>query len=254
MTETDYLTQIQAQFNHRVRIASKRPGLFQLVAPFYHEDGDMYDIFLEDHGSDAPVRITDKGLTLMRLSYSFELDTPAKERIYRQILSEHEVQDDNGELFIHASFDRTYEAIMQFTRAVTAICNMSRYRRDVVRSLFYEMLGDFVNTELEQFSPESNYLPIPDRDDLEVDYMIPTPHKPIYLFGARDGSKARLVSISCLEFLRSEIPFRSVVVHENFEALTTKDRRILTNVVDKQFTDLDDFQKSGADYIRREIA
>ena len=54
--------------------------------------------------------------------------------------------------------------------------------------------------------------------------------------------------------LRSEIPFRSVVVHENFEALTTKDRRILTNVVDKQFTDLDDFQKSGADYIRREIA
>ena len=254
MTSTEYLEKLQREFHNRVAVTRKRPGLYQLVAPFYHEDGDMYDIFIEDTPADQPVRITDKGLTLMRLSYSYDLNTPNKERIFRQILREHEVQEDTGELFTVTSHENSYETIMRFTRAITAISSMSLYRRDVVRSLFYDMLAEFVDSDLSQFEPQLSHFPLPNRDDLEVDFLIPTRHKPIYLFGAKDRSKTRLIAISCLEFLRNELPFRSVVVHEDFESLTAKDRRIITNVVDKQFTDLNDFEKSGTDYLRREVA
>ena len=254
MTSSEYLARIRDEFNNRVRFAQKRPGLYQLVAPFYHEDGDMYDIFIEDTPADHPVRLTDKGLTLMRLSYSYEIDTPNKERIFHQILREHGVQNDDGELFIVTSHDRTYQTIMRFTRAITAITNMALYRREVVRSLFYEMFAEFVRSGLTQFEPVGPYLPLADRDDLEVNFMIPSRHKPIFLFGSKDDSKAKLIAISCLEFLRNDVSFRSVVVHENFESLTSRDRKIITNVVDKQFTDLDDFQKMGPEYLLREIA
>jgi hypothetical protein len=254
VTSSEYLARIRDEFNNRVRFAQKRPGLYQLVAPFYHEDGDMYDIFIEDTPADHPVRLTDKGLTLMRLSYSYEIDTPNKERIFHQILREHGVQNDDGELFIVTSHDRTYQTIMRFTRAITAITNMALYRREVVRSLFYEMFAEFVRSGLTQFEPVGPYLPLADRDDLEVNFMIPSRHKPIFLFGSKDDSKAKLIAISCLEFLRNDVSFRSVVVHENFESLTSRDRKIITNVVDKQFTDLDDFQKMGPEYLLREIA
>lgn len=254
MNSSEIVEKIRAEFHQRVGISQKRPGLFQLVAPFYHEDGDMYDIFIEDTEDGSSARITDKGLTLMRLSYSFAIDTPRKEKIFEQILREHEIRQDDGELYTVAPPDSLYETVLRFSRAVTAVSNMALYRRDVVRSLFYELFAEFVSDDLGSFQPEAHHLPLPDRDDLEVDFVIPTRHKPLFLFGVKDESKAKLVAISCLEFLRNDIPFRSVAVHENFESLTAKDRRIITNVVDKQFTDLADFQNSGADYLKREVA
>lgn len=254
MIDTDYLTDLKAQFQNRVSFKEKRPGTFQLVAPYYHEDGDMYDVFIEEQERGTSLRITDKGLTLMRLSYSYQIDTPNKERIYRQILSEHGVQDDRGELRIETSPDSLLDAVSRFTQTITSVSNMALYRRDIVRNLFYEMFTEFVTEELSRFSPESDFLPLPEREELSVDFRFSTPHKPIFLFGVKDSAKSRLVTIACLEFLRQEIPYRSLVVHENFDTLPVKDRRIITNVVDKQFTDLDDFEKSASDYLSREIA
>jgi hypothetical protein len=254
MVKEDYLQQIRSQFNSRVDLTTKRKGLYQLVAPFYHEDGDMYDIYIEDSEQPGLVRVTDRGLTLMRLSYTFNIDTPNKERIYRQILTEHLVQDDNGELFTVVSINEIYPAILRFSRAITAITNMGLYRRDIVRNLFYDMFAEFVTADLSQFHPQPDFHPLLDREELEVDFMIPADNRPIYLFGAKDGAKARLITIACLEFIRTDIRFRSVVIHDNFESLSAKDRRIITNVVDKQFTDLEDFEKSGAEFLRREVA
>ncbi len=94
----------------------------------------------------------------------------------------------DGELFTLTSSGALYEIIMRFSRAITAISSMSLYRRDVVRSLFYEMLGDFETTDLSEFAPEASHHPIPERDDLEVDYRMAA-GRPLFLFGVKDGSK-----------------------------------------------------------------
>ena len=79
------LKKLQEGFNQRVRFINKRPNIWQLIIPVYYEDGDMIEIFLEIINKEAGlIRICDYGMTLMRLSYSYELNTANKEKIFQQ--------------------------------------------------------------------------------------------------------------------------------------------------------------------------
>jgi hypothetical protein len=251
----NYLDLLRKQFNSQVAFKERRPGIQQLIAPLYHEDGDMVDIFLQPVEGAGKVRVFDYGMTLMRLSYSFDIDTPNKERIFQRILSENGIQDENGNLFIEAEPESLYPAILQFAQTVGKVSNMQLYKREVIQSLFYEMLEEFVMTQLAQYHPRKTVYPIPQRDDLEVDYQFELESRPpIYLFGVKDDTKARLASISCLEFQRANLPFKSVAIHEDFDHLTRKDRGRITSALDKQFVSLEDFQINGEQYLRREAA
>ena len=77
---------------------------------------------------------------------------------------------------------------------------------------------------------------------------------PLYLFAVKDVNRARLATISCLEFQRHSLKFKSVWVHEDVDKLTRKDRNRLTNACDKQFTSLDEFKQNAMPYLERETA
>ncbi len=249
-----YLDILRNQFNDRIRFVEKRSGIFQLIAPFYHEDGDMLEIYLEGLKEDGKIRISDHGMTIMRLSYEYEIDTPNKRRIFEKMLAENRLLEKDGRLYLEADLDVLYPSVLQFAQAVGKVSNMKLYKREVIKSLFYELLDEFINEQLVRFQPEPKVLPIPERDDLEVDYSFKGFPRPLYLFGVKDDTKARLTTISCLEFQRADIPFKSVAVHEDFEDLSKKDRKRITSAADKQFVDLDDFTNHGEDYFDREAA
>jgi hypothetical protein len=249
---TDFL---KTQFDSNIELREKRPNIFQLIAPLFHEDGDIVEIFLEWCTSDNKlVRISDYGLTLMRLSYTYDIDTPNKKRIFNQILRENGIENDDGNLYILTKPDSIYPAILQFAQVVGKVTNMSYFKREVIRSLFYEMLSEFVDDGLKKYYPQRQFLPIPERDEYEVDYKLEVGKRPLYLFGVKDVTKARLVTISCLEFMRAQIPFRSVAILEDSEILGRKDRDRLTSAVDKQFPTLDDLKENGIKYFDREAA
>jgi len=250
---------LREQFNSRVSVREKRPGVFQLIAPLFHEDGDMMDIFLDMPKNGAAkavegLRVSDHGLTRMRLSYTFDIDTPNKERIFRRILAENGVSEENGVLFIEATPDTLSTALLQFSQAVSKVCNMRYFKREVLASLFEETLAGFIQEELASFMPQQTRLPIPDRDDLEVDWEFRPNGVPLYLFAVRDANRARLATISCLEFQRHALKFKSIAVHEDIDNLGRKDRNRLTNACDKQFTSLDEFKLNAMPYLKREIA
>lgn len=217
----------------------------------------MIDIYLdiprefEVNGTKA-IRISDHGMTLMRISYSFEIDTPNKERIFRRILAENGVQEENGAIFLDAKVDSLYPAILQFAQAVSKVCNMRLFKREVLISLFEEMLAEFIIGNLSHYNPKSTVYPIPERDDLEVDWEFRPNGVPLYLFGVRDATKARLTTISCLEFQRAQLRYKGIVVHEDFSKLGRKDVTRLTSACDKQFTNLDDFKQNATQYFDRE--
>src|ERR1700749_1325383 len=100
------LDTLRSGFNGHIDFREKRPGIWQVIAPLFHEDGDMVDIFLDvsPNGS-APIRISDHGMSLMRLSYSYEIDTPAKQKIFSRMLSENGVSEDRGRLYIETTSD-----------------------------------------------------------------------------------------------------------------------------------------------------
>jgi len=247
---------LKREFNGRVAFRERRPGVVQVLAPLFHEDGDMVDIFL-DLAPDATgkVRVSDHGLTLMRLSFNLDVDTESRQRIFSRILSENSVQEQDGRLFMEVDPERLYPAVLQFAQTVAKVSSMQYYRREVIQSLFYEMLEQFIEENLAQYGPRPRTLPIPDHDEYEVDFQFDLDRRPVFLFGVRDNAKARLVTISCLEFQRRAIPFKSVIVHEDFEsAISRKDRLRITSVSDKQFTSLDDFRDNGPQFFAREAA
>ncbi|MDP2983841.1 MAG: DUF1828 domain-containing protein [Candidatus Latescibacter sp.] len=250
----NYLELLKPQFNNHVTIREKRPGVMQLVAPLYHEDGDMMDIFLQTMNESNIIRISDYGMTLMRLSYSYELDTPNKERIFNRIISENQVNEDNGILFIETKPESLYPAIMQFAQTIGKVLNMRIYKREVVQSLFFEILDEIIDTQLSRFNPHHSFLPIPERDDLEVDYLFDVKPSPIYLFGVKDTAKARLSTICLLQFQLNKLKFKGFIVHEDFESLTKEDRIRITSAADKQFPSLDDFRTNALQVFEREVA
>lgn len=248
------LDDLREQFNGHIGFREKRPGILQVFAPLFHENGDMIDMFLDlsTNGGET-VRISDHGLTVMRVSYSYELDTPNKLRIFHRILSESGVQEQNGTLFMDTTWELLYPAILQFAQTVARVSNMQLFKREVIQSMFFELLQQFVEEKLGKYNPRPNVLPIPERDDLEVLFAFETA-RPVYLFGVKDNPQARLVTISCLEFQKRKLRFTSIAVHEEFENLSRKDRTRITNAADKQFTTLEDFREKAEEFFEREAA
>ena len=72
--------------------------------------------------------------------------------------------------------------------------------------------------------------------------------------GKNENRKASKVIISCLSFQQKKIPYRSLIIHEDFEGLSSFYRNQITNAADKQFATLDDFRTGGMEYIERELA
>ena len=249
-----YLDLLKAQFNNRISFKDKRPGVTQLYAPLYHEDGDMVDIFLEPTNGNGNIRICDHGMTLMRLSYSFDIDTPNKERIFNKILSENHVYEENGNLYIDAKPESLYPAVLQFAQTVAKVSNMRLYKREVVESLFNEILEEIIKEKLNRFHPKPQVFPLPGRDELEVDYAFDIQPYPVYLFGVKDTARARLATITCLSFQRALLKFKGFAVHEDFDNLPKKDRNRITSATDKQFVSLDDFRNNAVQVFEREAA
>jgi hypothetical protein len=247
----DILTYIKSDFNGRVSIKEKRPGIYQIFLPIYHEDGDMIDLFIKQNGDDK-FALCDFGLTLQRLSYTYDIDSENKESIFQRILLENSLSEEEGNICLDTKPETIYTDIMHITQAYAKIGSMKYFKREVIENLFYEMLDDFIMKDLQEFKPQKKVMPIPGRDDLEADYSFSPNGHPVYLFGVKDALKARLATISCLEYRIQKLNFRGWVVNEDFEKLPRKDRSRLTNTIDKQFTSFDEFKINAKEFLERE--
>lgn len=247
----DIIKYIKTDFNGRVSIKEKRPGIYQLLLPIYHEDGDMIDLFIKQKDKNI-YTLCDFGLTLQRLSYTYDIDTENKEAILQRILTENSLTEDEGNIYLDTNLETIFTDIMHITQAYAKIGSMRYFKREVIENLFYEMLDEFILNELQDFKPQKKVLPIPNRDDLEADYSFSPNGHPIFLFGVKDVAKARLATISCLEYRMQKINFRGWVVNEDFEKLPKKDRSRLTNTIDKQFTSFDEFKVNAREFLERE--
>ena len=126
-------TLLSEQFNNRQDFREKRPGIYQLFLPFYHENGDMVEVYLdlrngvENKSAPSLVRLNDfcmSLMSLMRLSYSYEIDTTNKEKILHRILAENGLFKQDGQIIYDAPIDALYPALMQYCQTVAKISNM----------------------------------------------------------------------------------------------------------------------------------
>lgn len=241
---------LRGAFGEHSELEQIQTNIYRLYAPFFHEDGDMFSIYLQTDNEGITLR--DFGNTLMRVSYTFDISTPKKQSVLQNIVKSNLGELDDGELLIRtsANHDDILEAIFQYAQLVSKVSNIDILSRETVKSMFYDYLNDFVSSNLKDYNVRKRVFPLNDRE-LEVDYEIPG-ERPIYLFGVNSDTKASKTVISCLNFQKQNLPFRSVIVHEDLNSLTGFNKRQITNVADKQFYTLADFQEQGVSYLKRE--
>ena len=73
---------LKSSFYNQFNLKEKRTDLYQIFVPLYHPDGDMFDIFLKILPNNQ-LLLTDCSLTLMRLSYTFEIDSPNNQTLLK---------------------------------------------------------------------------------------------------------------------------------------------------------------------------
>lgn len=229
----------------------RRPGEFQLIIPILHEDGDMVDIYLVDSPrGEGYVRVCDFGMALMRLSYTYDINTSTKQQIFDSILINSGVHNDDGNLYLDAQRGMLYESVLQFAGCVQKVCNMRYWNRETVRSAFYDDLAKYVSSELSRFAPFADQSPLPEYP-ISVDWQLTYNSRQFYLFGVRGNSKAKNVAIALLEFQKERLPFISLVVHEDIDDLGNRERHHLIRNADRQYPALADFEeKATADITR----
>ena len=114
---------LKASFHKEFSLEKKRNDIFQLFVPIYHEDGDMMDIFIRPNDSNHLI-VCDYGMTLMRLSYTYEINTPYRENLIMRIIAENGAQFDNGNIFIKTTPELLFANIMQLSQVLTKISGM----------------------------------------------------------------------------------------------------------------------------------
>lgn len=244
-------TALSGAFERGIDFYERRPGKHQLIIPILHEDGDMVDIYLEDSPKgEGYIRICDFGMTLMRLSYTFDLNTATRQSIFESILINSGVNNSDGNLYLDTPVGMLYEGIMQFAGCVQKVCNMSYWSRETVRNTFYEDLRKYVTSDLTTFEPKFDQRPLGEYP-VNVDWLLTCNKRPFYLFGVPNNDKAKNVTICLLEFQKAELPYISLIVHQNMEELGSRERQYLTRNADRQYPLLSDFKEKGASDIRR---
>lgn len=248
ITEEDLKKQFQG-----LDFREKRPGTYKVLLPFFYEDGDMYDIFIEECPTNSSlIRICDYGLALMKLSYDFEIDTPHKQNVLNNIITQNRCQFDNGNIFLDVMPNQITEGVYLLAQVISKVTNMDIISKESLKSYFYEYLSDFIMDTFKSFNVVKDSCPTAD-GDLKVDFEIPA-KKPIFIFGVNDNTKASKVVISCLTFENKNLPFKSITVSEDIDNLSKFNRNQILNICDKPYTDLDAFKTNGLNYIKREIA
>lgn len=249
------LASLRAAASENIHLDQRQPGIYQVIIPVLHEDNDMIDIYVEESpaGKDM-VRICDFGLTLMRLSYTYEINSDTRKTIFYSILINNEVKHDGDNLYIDSPVGLLYENILRFAGCVQKISNMRYWGQSAIRSAFFEDLKNCMQEEqFEKFSPHHKAEPLENnaklKEFLTVDWSLTHKEQRFYLFGINSNDRAKNVDISVLEFRAASLPFLSLVVYEDQNKIGRKEAACLDKNIDIHYPTLEDLRTKCANDI-----
>lgn len=221
-----------------VELVPRADGYLFVTTPFTFDDGDHYSMYLKPGPSG--VRVTDRGTTLMHLSYANDLKKfkdGTRGALLQQIVQSSEFQEEDGEFFIDVAGEELGPAIVRFGQGLTRIHDLTFLNRVRVQSTFYEDLKDEVEAIVgaDQVQ-ETFFVPnVPQRESYPVDLYIPGDRGPLFIFGVPDQGKARLATI-IIQYLRHHLQgrpdfsrFKSMVVFQDQSTIPHLDRSRLLN-------------------------
>lgn len=226
-----------------VRVVPQEEDLLYVVTPFTFGDGDTYAIYLQTLPAGG-FRITDLGGTLMRLSYDNDLaklKDGTRGRVFRQIVAELGLQEDNGEFYLDSPADQLGASIFRFGQAITRVHDLTFLNQVRVKSTFYDDLKRKLGAYVHVDSIHEHYL-VPglvDAANYPVDFYLEGFARPLYLFGVATREKAMLTTIILQHLNAAKLDFRSMVVFQNSAEMPARDISRLMNAANDMISSLD---------------
>ena len=190
------------------------------------------------------LRLTDLGHTMMHLSYENDV-TKFREgtrgKLFEQILSNHEVIEDDGEFYIEDQIQNLSSNIFRLGQALTEINNLTFLNRARAESTFYEDLGEQLGRIIreEKVIKDYHYPEMDNSEDYPIDYYIEGKHAPLYLFGIPNRDKARLTTIILERLLRAKADFDSLLIFSDQSTIPKQDLARLSNAGGEMIASLD---------------
>ncbi|QXW17449.1 DUF1828 domain-containing protein [Comamonas aquatica] len=230
---------------------TERAGAAAVSLPIMGRDGDFLTAYVEP--ATAGWRVSDKGSTLMRLSYENDLSkllSGARERLYNTVLLESGLQEDDGELFTEVPADALAMGLFSLAQGVTRVEDLGLWTRTRVESTFADdlrsTLFDIVGRDR---VTEGYFVPnVPAAESYPVDFFVQTDGVPLFVFGVQNRDKARLTTI-ILQHLASHTQlFNSMVVYSDVDDIPKADRNRLMNAANDSVASISD-----VDVIRMKI-
>lgn len=200
--------------------------------PMYGRDGDAYSLYLEPEIGGWS--ISDKGASLMRLSYEHDLDAllgGQRGKIFGQVVAESGAEYLDGEIVLHSTESDLATNLLEMGRTLTRIEDIGMWTRLRVSSTFYDDLYDQLKDIVGAEKVHQSWL-IPEltnAGDYPIDAMIDTGRAPLLVFGVPSSDKAKLVTIILQHLNATRIAFDSLVVYQDMGAIPSKDQRRLVN-------------------------
>ena len=217
-----------------VRVERRSDGELMLAAEFEFPDRDRYPIYLAE--TPGGVRLSDKGDTLMRISYDHDIDAfvaGSRGLLIERILGEERVDQDRGVFYLDTPVDRLSDALFRYGRALTRIYDLTLHSRSRAVSTFYEDLADLVlQTADEDQIQRDHVLPdIPNSEAYPIDYRLQGKSGGhVFLYGVPNRDKARLTTIILSHFHRIHLDFDSILVFSDQAEIPRMDLARLSDV------------------------
>jgi hypothetical protein len=204
-------------------------GALLVSSPFLYRDGDGLPVYLETDKNGKPM-LTDKGHSLMRLSYDMDVDKVVENRgnrndLFKSALFTGQVKNHAGRLV--RSIDENTDvaqAVFRFIQTMIRVNDLEYLNKERVRSTFKDDVHDFVMRAVGSEAVNENWSdPENDPDDIyPADYKIDRPDRPVALFALTSDSAARDATISALHYEKWGLNLDKAGIMETSGKLTEK--------------------------------
>lgn len=230
MTTADAIRdRLCATFCKEVAVQQRAAGI-AVSLPIVGRDGDHLTAYVNE--ATGGWRVSDMGSTLMRLSYENDLTkllTGARDRLFKTVLRESGLEEDDGELFIEVPAAELTRGLFALGQGATRIEDLGLWTRSRVESTFQEDLRGIIVDSAGADNVVENYeLPdLPSAENYPIDFYVKTPREPLYIFGVQNRDKARLATIILQHLSQYKARFNSMIVYSDIEEIPVLDQRRL---------------------------
>ncbi|MDD3673474.1 MAG: DUF1828 domain-containing protein [Synergistaceae bacterium] len=227
---------ISSRLRTAVSLEPRGINSYRVNTPFNFSDGDDLKIII-NKSENGKWTITDEGHTLMYLSYyNMDINAGTRADILSSILKSHYMHEDGGRLILEADTEaEAADSIFTFAQGILKISDMTMWKKERVKSMFYEYFREGVtrgakgrelnfNYKDDEYDPNSLY---------PVDCLVTLKngHR-AHIYGANSLDRANKAIISMYHYEKTGLNVPNCMILSD-EMDFGKTRIMLEEVADK---------------------